>query len=91
MAALFESGRIVDLILGMMLLEALALGIWRRRTGRGVPLPGLLTNLAAGACLLLALRAALGGDGWEMVAVWLGAGLATHVADLRGRWGEASR
>lgn len=89
MAALFESGRIVDLILGLMLLEALALVAWRRATGGGLPITGVLTNLAAGACLLLALRAALGGHGWELVGAWLGAGLGAHVADLRGRWRRA--
>jgi hypothetical protein len=89
LAALFESGRIIDLILGLMLLEALALLAWRRTRGSGVPVTGVLTNLAAGACLLLALRAALRGEGWQIVGVWLGVGLAAHVADILGRWQQA--
>lgn len=86
MKALFGSGRVVDLILVLMVLEALALWAWRRRTGEGPPPAALLVTLGAGACLLLALRAALAGSGWEVVGIWLAVGLAAHLADLRTRW-----
>jgi len=77
--AWIESGRIVDLILLLVVLEALGLAWWLR--GRGGILP-LLPNLAAGACLLLALRAALVGAGWPWIAAPLAASLAAHLADL---------
>lgn len=86
MAELFASGRIVDLILAAMALEAAALAAYRRRSGRGVPLPDLAANLVAGGCLLLALRAALTGADWSAAAAWLGAALLAHLADLACRW-----
>jgi hypothetical protein len=86
MADLFATGRIVDLILGLMVLEAAALAAFHRMTGRGVPLASLLTNMAAGACLLVALRAALAGAEWGIVASALAAALMAHLFDLRSRW-----
>ena len=80
-----SSGRLIDLVLGLMVLEALALGAWRRRTGSGIAPLDLLVNLAAGVALMLAVRTALtGATGW--VPVWLCAALAAHLADLACRW-----
>jgi len=84
-AELFAGGRIVDLVLALVVLEALALWIHHRRTGRGIAPADFLPNLAAGACLLLALRAALAGSGWIWIAAWLAAALAAHLADLARR------
>jgi len=86
MSELFATGRIVDLIIGLMVLEAVGLWFLRRRTGRG-PLPlGLLVNLAAGGCLLLALRLALVDAGWLWVGAALGLAFVAHLADLIVRW-----
>jgi len=86
MAGLFESGRIVDLILVLTALEALALAVHHRRTGRGVALADLAPNLLAGACLLLALRAALAEGWWGWTAFWLLGALVAHLVDLSRRW-----
>jgi hypothetical protein len=86
MADLFATGRIVDLILGLMVLEAAALAAFHRITGHGVPLASLLMNMAAGVCLLVALRAALAGAEWGIVAGALAAALMAHLLDLRSRW-----
>ena len=86
MSALFASGRIVDLILLLVLAEAAALLALHRATGRGPPPAALLPNLAAGACLLLALRAGLRGATWPVVAACLLGSLVAHLADLRSRW-----
>ena len=86
MMELFGSGRIVDLLMVLMTLEAALLWAYRRVTGRGVPLFGLMANLAAGASLLMALRAALTNAGWEMTILWLLMALVAHVADLASRW-----
>lgn len=86
MEALFANGRIVDLILGLTVLEAVALVAYHRRTGRGVSPADLLGNLLAGACLLLALRGALVGAWWGWIALCLSASLLAHLADLRSRW-----
>ncbi len=85
MAELFASGRIVDAILLLTLLEAVFLLLWRRRTGRG-PAPADLGNLAAGGCLLLALRAALAQAAWPLLALALLGALIAHLFDLRQRW-----
>ncbi|MEZ5788361.1 MAG: hypothetical protein R3D62_18210 [Xanthobacteraceae bacterium] len=47
------------MILLLVLAEAVAFAAYHRVTGRGIPFRDLIANLAAGACLLLALRAAL--------------------------------
>lgn len=74
----------VDVILAGMLLEALALGLWIARRNRRL-LGSILANLAAGACLLFALRSALH---QQEALVWpaLALALAAHVADLRTRF-----
>lgn len=82
MAALFASGRIVEIILALVLVEGIALAILHARTGRGpAPLP-LACNLAAGAALMLALRASLVGAEWTAVSGWLVAALAAHCGEL---------
>jgi hypothetical protein len=83
---LFETGRIIDLLLVFLIMEAAFLGAYRRISGRGVPTRALAANLVAGGCLLLAVRAALTGAGWEWVGAWLAASLIAHVNDLRRRW-----
>ena len=65
MAELFASGRLVDLILVIVAIEAAVLVIDWRSSGRGVAPGDLLPSLCAGAFLLLALRLSLGGAGWE--------------------------
>lgn len=85
MAALFESGRIVDLILALMILEAAALVALARAFPGRIRLAGLLFNLAAGACLLLALRAVLNDAGWPVAGAWLALALVAHLADLNQR------
>ena len=86
MREFFASGHIVDLVLAVMVLEALALGLYFRITSRGIRLADLLINLASGTCLLFALRAALTGQSWEWIAAALAASLLGHVLDLSRRW-----
>jgi hypothetical protein len=86
MTEFIASGRAIDLILAMVLVEALALLAYRRITGRGIAGPDLIANLLAGACLMLALRAALAGAGWQWIAVCMSAALLAHLADLWRRW-----
>lgn len=79
MEAWFASGRIVDALLALVLLEAILF----LRAGRGRL---LLPNLAAGACLLLALRAALIGAPVALLGLWLGLAGIAHGVDVAGRW-----
>jgi len=79
--------RCIDLILAGVALEACALLVLRHRTGGGVPSRSLIANLAAGACLLAAMRFAVGGAGGLLwAAACLGLALLAHVADLALRW-----
>ncbi|CAL8977144.1 hypothetical protein RHODGE_RHODGE_00394 [Rhodoplanes serenus] len=82
MAELFVSGRVIDLILILVVIEAVGLAVLARLTRRVPRIGTLLPNLAAGACLLLAVRAALAGAAWPWVAAALLAALVAHLADL---------
>ena len=84
--ALFSSGRIIDAILVLMALEAIALLAFHRATGRGVGPRALLPFLAAGVCLMLALKAALVGSGWQAVAAMLSLAFVFHLIDIVLRW-----
>ena len=86
MAGLFASGQIVDLILALLAMEAIIVIVCHRLTGRGIAPAALLSNLLAGACLLLALRSALIFAWWGWTALWLTAALLGHAADLARRW-----
>lgn len=85
----FQSGRIVEAILLLMLLEAAWL-LWRRdRHVSGPTLADLLPTLASGGFLLLAVRAALGTWPWPVIAVALAGAGVCHLLDLRRRWHRA--
>ncbi len=88
LSGLFRSGRIVDLIVGMMAFETIALLAVRRATGRGVQPLDLFGQLLAGAFLLAALRCALRGSDYHWTALFLTASLPAHLFDLcrRGKW-----
>jgi hypothetical protein len=86
MLRLIESGRLIEWIVGAMLVEAGVLWLWWRRRGSGIAPPAVLAILASGICLMLALRAALRGEASLQVAVWLGAAGTAHAADLWVRW-----
>ena len=76
----------IDWILAGMGVEAVALAIYHRQSGRGPAGRSILPNIAAGAMLLLGMRAALVGAWWGWVSACLLGGLAAHLADLRQRW-----
>lgn len=86
MQALFDSGRVIDLIVALMVIEALALTALHHLTGRGIAPARLWPNLLAGAFLMLALRAALTGASATAIGSWLVLGLVGHLADLALRW-----
>ena len=86
MAEFIASGRAIDVVLGFVLLEAVLLYGIHRRTGRGLAPPVLASMLVPGACLLLAVRAALTDGSWMLVALWLILALVAHLIDLRQRW-----
>lgn len=91
MSQFFLGARGIDLIVALVGLEALALLGWRALSGRGPAPLALVSNLLAGAFLLLALRGALASDSGSWIAGCLSAALLAHLADLRLRWAEAPR
>lgn len=86
MGSLIGSGRLVEGILVLTLLEWCALAIYNRRTGRGVAQSDFAANLLSGMFLLVALREALVGAWWGWVAAGLTGALAAHLVDLGRRW-----
>ena len=85
MADLFASGRIVDAILLLVLIEALVLMRWVRSGRRS-----LLCNLTSGAALMLALRAALTGAHWTFLAACLAISGLAHGTEMVLRLGRPS-
>lgn len=77
---LIRSGHAVDLILVVMLAEALWLHLRRK-----APLLDVALALLPGALILLAARAALTGADWPMIALPLALSFPVHLADLRRR------
>ncbi|MBA4228878.1 MAG: hypothetical protein C0456_19965 [Hyphomonas sp.] len=79
-AAFFASGHAADLILGVLLVEA----VWLR-AGRGWSWSRVLGLIGPAALIVLGLRAALTGAQWWWVALPLAASLPLHLMDLRSR------
>jgi hypothetical protein len=91
MESLIVSGRMVELVMLLVILETITLLIWRARA-RGLAIrPTLLGNLLAGFCLMLAVRAAIGDWPWPWIAGSLSVAFAAHLVDLAGRIREAHR
>lgn len=82
MESLFASGRIAEAIAVLVVVEFVVLVAARRWLGRGPSPVALAATLAAGLCLLMALRAAMVGAGAAAVGLWLAAALVAHVADM---------
>jgi hypothetical protein len=82
MAALFASGRIVDAILVLVVLETGVLLLCRRTD--------LLATLLAGLALMAAVRLAIAGADWRWLALALLAALVAHAFDLARRWRPAA-
>jgi hypothetical protein len=79
------NGRVADLVLAVMAAEFVLMLAFAKPGARAALARDLLLMLAPGACLLLALRAALTGAGWLPVAAWLAVSLPFHLADLARR------
>lgn len=80
MTGMLTSAHVVDAILALMGLEAVALAALRL-----LPAGAALRLLLPGAGILVALRAALAGAAWPYVPLALLGALAAHLFDLRGR------
>jgi hypothetical protein len=80
--ALILSGHAADLILAVMALELIGITLLLARRGKKRHLPGFFAGIMAGACLVLALRAALtGGEPW-LIGLCLIGSFAAHGVEL---------
>lgn len=77
--AFFSRGHAADLVLIVLAIEA----VWLK--SRGWPLSKIIGLIGPAVFILLALRAALVGAGWQWVAVLLACSLPFHLIDLRAR------
>ena len=80
LAWLFATGHAADLVLAVFAIEA----VWLVRSGR-MHWQRAAAALLPGIAIVIALRAALVGAGWPVVAVLLAAALPLHLLDLAGR------
>lgn len=79
MSSLFASGHAVDIVLAVMLVEMLVLIALRGKAAT------IIVAFLPGALILLAVRAALTGAGWQWIALALAASFPAHIADIRQR------
>ena len=82
LAALFADGSVLLWIVALVGVEAAVLAwLWYRRQVGFAP-SMLWGQLCSGACLMLAVRAAILDHPWTQIALWLFAALIAHIVDL---------
>lgn len=91
MHSLWDSGWLLNAVIGITLLEAAALVIYRRVSGQGMALHEWALNLLSGLCLMMAVRAAVLDAAWPAIAAWLTAAGLAHGADMYSRWRRQRR
>lgn len=77
-----NSGQVAAVILVVLAIEVAAAGYYFWRRQKTFLLLSFVANGLAGACLVLALGAALQQSGWLFVAIYLAGGLLAHLADV---------
>lgn len=77
---------LIDVVIGVTVLEGLALLAYRQVTGKGVAGSQFIFNLFAGLSLMLALRLSSAGAQATWVAASLMLSGAFHGMDLWRRW-----
>lgn len=82
MEALFATGRIIDIILILVVLELCAFSGYYLIKKRGIAPLDMLCNLLSGIFLLLALRSALVGESWMLIGGLMFAALIAHLIDV---------
>lgn len=80
---------LADVAIVTVAVEAIALVVYRWRTGKGIATARLLPNLGAGLLLMLGIRVSLSGAGWPWLPLCLLAAGAVHLVDMRMRWNRA--
>jgi hypothetical protein len=91
MADMIINAALIDWILGLVALEALAILAWRALTTRGPQPLAFMSNIITGAFLLVALRGAVSGAAPALIGACLIASFLAHFVDLAARWGDGRR
>ena len=84
--AWWQGGQLVEFIIALTVLEAVALLGYHRLTGKGLSPGHYALNLASGLCLMLAVRSVLLGGDWRGTVLCLSAAGLAHGTDLWRRW-----
>ena len=79
MTEFFASGHAVDVVLAVLAIEALLLKF------RGAAWPEIAGALLPAVLMMIALRSALTGQAWPLVAIPLALSFPAHIYDLRRR------
>ena len=90
LSALFDSGRIIDLIVLVVALEAAILSLWPRLRG-AMGVLDVLALLAPGVMLMLAVKSALVQDPHMKTAALLAAAFVFHGLDVLRRRSAPAR
>ena len=91
MADMIINAALIDWILALVALEGAAVLGWRALKGSGPQPLSFLSNLVAGAFLLVALRGAVSGASGGWIGACIFAGCLAHFVDLAARWGDGRR
>ena len=91
MADMTVNPALIDWILALVALEAIMILGWRALTSRGPQPLAFISNLVAGAFLLVAMRGAVAGASSAWICACLFAGFLAHFIDLAARWGDGRR
>ena len=78
-------GALIDTIIVITLAETAVLLVYHHKTKRGLAPRDYLLNVMSGLCLMLALRCAVMGSGWYLIALFLTAAGLAHAADIARR------
>ena len=84
------AGWLVNAVIAVTLIEGGLLISLRTLRGRGPAPADIVCNLAAGLCLLGALRSEIAGMGVLACAAWLSLAGVSHALDMWRRWAHLS-
>ena len=82
LVAAIKSGRLFEWIVFLVILEGLLLHWLWRRHAIGLPWHHIIGSFISGACLMLAVRAAVIDAPSGEIALWLALSLIAHLTDL---------
>lgn len=82
LSELFANGHIIDLILAVLVVEWICVSFIYFYKGKGIAPLHFLVHALPGVFVFLGLRAALLGQEWQTIGMFLGISFIAHIADL---------